>query len=76
MVVEAAVSRNALRDFSHSLVPLLSHAHFPHGREWLPISRSRCNPAAGGVQPISRRPFVTYQPYLHRSMELAQGIEP
>src|SRR5256885_13506303 len=57
-------------------VPLLSHAHLPHGRGVSRRYRSSCSKPAEGLSRSSRRRFVAWLPNLHKSREPATGIEP
>ncbi len=52
-------------DCQNRLVPLLSHAHLPHGRGVSRTYRSSCSKPAEGLSRGSRRRFVAYDPNLH-----------
>jgi len=40
------------------------------------INRSSCNASPEGLERISRRRFVAYEPNFHNMLVLAQGVEP
>src|SRR5581483_894202 len=61
-------------DSLDGFVPLLTHAHLPHGCGVSRRYRSRCNESAEGLSRKSRRRFVALQPTLHRSDGSGAGI--
>src|SRR5262249_3026964 len=63
-------------DRPHRLIPLLSHAHIPHGRGVSRRCRSRCSEPAEGLSHSYRRRFGAYEPNLHTTLEPPTGIEP
>ena len=63
-------------DRQNRFVPLLAHAHLPHGRGVSRRYRSSCSESTEVLLHGSRRRFVAYLPNLHSRFVLAQGIEP
>src|SRR5712691_11819484 len=55
-------------------VPLLSHAHLPHGRGASRRYRSSCSKPAEGLSHSSRRRLVAYEPNLHTEIGSGVGI--